>query len=108
MRLLPQVLAVLILAGCASHPVVDKAACEAQGGTVRGVGLFATPACVIPYPDAGRICSDKSDCIGMCKADPGTIVGDSTAGTCQRDNRDVFGCYLEVERGVAVGGMCVD
>ena len=75
---------------------------------MRDVGLFATPACVIPYADAGKICSDKSDCLGMCKAAPGAIVGDYATGTCQRDDQDFFGCYNEVRKGVVVGGMCFD
>ncbi|UWX03892.1 hypothetical protein H1235_15690 [Pseudoxanthomonas sp. NC8] len=108
MRRLLATIAVLMLAGCASHPVVDAAACAAQGGTVRRVGMSAAPTCVIPYPDAGRICSDNSDCIGSCRADPGAIIGDAGTGTCQRDSQDVFDCYLEIEAGVVVGGMCVN
>ncbi|MBO9717066.1 MAG: hypothetical protein J7507_09710 [Pseudoxanthomonas sp.] len=108
MRSLLCVLAVLLLAGCATPPVVDRAECAARGGTVRSVGMFATPACVIPYPDAGKACSDASECQGVCMAEAGAVVGDFAIGTCQRDNRDVFGCYHEIEKGVVVGGMCVD
>jgi len=98
---------ILALAACASHPVVDKAQCKIQGGTVQGVGMFATPACVIPYADAGKACSDKSDCLGMCKASHDATVGQEDTGTCQRTNQDIFGCYNEIKDGVVVAGMCV-
>lgn len=88
--------------------MVDKSQCEARGGTVQGVGMFATPACVIPYPDAGKSCSDKSDCRGMCKANPEADVGTPATGTCQLDSHDIFGCYNEVKDGVVVAGMCFD
>ena len=70
--------------------------------------MFATPACVIPYPDAGKACSDKSDCLGMCKASDDATVGQPATGTCQRNNQDIFGCYSEVKGGVVVAGMCLD
>lgn len=101
-------LVILSLLACATHPVVDRAQCKAQGGTVQGVGMFATPACVIPYADAGKACSDKSDCLGMCKADPHSVVGKPATGTCQRDNQDILGCYNEIKSGRVVTGMCWD
>ena len=70
--------------------------------------MFATPACVIPYPDAGTACSDKSDCLGMCKANDDSTVGQLATGTCQRNNQDIFGCYNEVKGGAVAAGMCFD
>ena len=71
--------------------------------------MFATPACAVPYADAGKACSDKSQCLGMCKASAEAVVGSANAtGTCQRDTQDIFGCYNEVNGGVVVAGMCVD
>lgn len=87
---------------------MNAAQCQLHGGTLQGVGMFATPACVIPYADAGKLCSDKSDCTGLCKTDQDIAVGQAVTGTCQRSNHDNFGCYNEVKGGIALAGMCVD
>lgn len=100
--------AVLVSSGCTSRPTVDAAQCKAHGGNVQGVGMFATPACVVPYADADKACSDKSDCFGICKAAPDAVIGALATGTCQRNTHDVYGCYNEVKAGVVVGGMCWD
>ena len=39
---------------------IDQEQCRAEGGLIRGVGMFGTPACVKPFPDADKSCSDKS------------------------------------------------
>ncbi|MBP9756638.1 MAG: hypothetical protein KBD40_16710, partial [Phenylobacterium sp.] len=64
----------LVMVSCAPAPpppIVsaagpDVAACTAKGGTVRPVCRMQRPACVIAYADAGKSCSDKSDCLGRC------------------------------------------
>jgi hypothetical protein len=98
----------LVTSACASRQVVNAAQCQSQGGTIQGVGMFATPACVIPYADAGKVCSDRSDCTGLCKTDQDITVGQPATGTCQRKIHDNFGCYNEVKGGVVLAGMCVD
>ncbi len=87
---------------------IDQDKCRAEGGSIRGVGMFATPACVKPFPDAGKTCSDKSDCRGLCKAPDEVAVGSQSTGTCQNDTHDIYGCYNELKQGAVVGGMCFD
>jgi len=87
---------------------IDQEKCRSEGGTIRGVGMFGTPACVKPFQDAGRACSDKSDCLGLCKAPEDSSIGTRSSGTCQRDTHDIYGCYNKIERGVVVGGICLD
>jgi len=87
---------------------IDQEQCTAEGGAVRGVGMFATPACVTPFQDAGKACSDKSECQGLCKAPERTIVGAHSSGTCQKDTHDLYGCYDKIEDGLVVGGVCLD
>jgi hypothetical protein len=70
--------------------------------------MFGTPACVIPYPDAGKACKDGSECEGLCKAAPDAVIGAEATGTCQKDTHDIYGCYDEIKAGVVVGGMCFD
>lgn len=87
---------------------IDTKKCTTDGGTIRGVGMLGTPACVIPFPDAGKTCSDESECQGSCVAPDGAPVGTSISGTCQRDTHDFFGCINTVDHGVVVAGLCAD
>lgn len=87
---------------------IDQHQCRTEGGSVRGVGMFGTPACVKPFADAGRACSDKSECEGLCEAADDAVIGSRSAGTCQKDTHDFYGCYNEVKQGLVIGGMCFD
>ena len=40
--------------------------CQAAGGTLQRLGRLQREQCVIPYADAGKACSRKSDCSGQC------------------------------------------
>ena len=87
---------------------IDQEQCRAEAGTIRGVGMFGTPACVKPYADGGRPCSDGSECTGLCKAPESSIVGSRSTGTCQKDTHDFYGCYDKIETGTVVAGVCFD
>ena len=87
---------------------IDLEACTASGGRIEGVGMFGTPACVVPYADAGAPCSDGADCRGLCKASEAAVIGEASTGTCQLTSHDHFGCFNRVEGGVAVSGPCID
>lgn len=87
----------------------DEAACKVKGGTIQPVGLAGRPACVIPYKDAGKSCTDGDECEGDCwtgSAAPGP--DGKFHGKCQETNMP-FGCHGRVEDGKLAGGiMCVD
>lgn len=87
---------------------IDQEACAEDGGRIEGVGMFATPACVVPFSDAGAPCSDDADCEGFCKAAETSVVGEASTGTCQLTSHDHFGCVNKVECGVVVSGPCID
>lgn len=87
---------------------IDQKQCRTEGGAIRGIGMFGTPACVKPFRDAGKVCSDKSECQGLCKAAESSIVGSRSTGTCQKDTHDIYGCYDKVEAGTVVAGICLD
>jgi putative hemolysin len=116
------VLGGLALAGCAptqapaseaggqsSFPremsVADRAACTAAGGRIERRGRLGAELCVKPFADAGKACTDTSQCQGMCVS-RGTDTA-ATAGQCQTDNR-LFGCYSQIKGGKAVNTICVD
>lgn len=106
----------LVMVSCAPTPPPvtaaaspDVAQCTAKGGTVRPVCRMQKPACVIAYADAGKTCSDKSDCQGRClyqgeaPADPAAAV----TGQCQATS-DPCGCFTTVVKSHVGPGMCVD
>jgi hypothetical protein len=87
---------------------IDPAECRNKGGTIRQVGMFGTPTCVTPLPDAGKPCASNAECAGACFAPPGASIGQAATGACQVDTAAMFGCHDHVENGVVTGGLCVD
>ena len=109
--------AIFVLAGCTPAeprrstlvvPPLDQ--CAAAGGTIRVVGYASTRMCVIRNKDAGKVCTDSSQCIGRCLVEgedrPLKRFAPAT-GTCEPDNTD-GACYAEVVRGRLTGEICVD
>ena len=82
--------------------------CQAAGGTLQRLGRLQREQCVIPYADAGKACSRKSDCSGQCLATGEPEAGLVATGTCQRDVSQNFGCRQRIEDGKAQGTICVD
>jgi len=72
------------------------------------VGILQYQKCVFRYSDAGKECRSSSECEGRCLVDNESLpIGTEAMGACERDN-SYFGCWTEVEDGVAVSAMCVD
>jgi hypothetical protein len=92
----------------ADHPQFNVSECEGHGGVFKRVGRAQVEVCAVPYADAGKTCSDKSDCIGVCIASYSEGGSQTGAGTCQTDNAPLFGCYSLVEKGVLRSARCVD
>lgn len=116
--------ALTLLGGCMAMSVASarakarlspaqQAECRAKGGTVGGVGMFGTPACIIPYSDAGKVCRDRADCQGECIAEldgapgSGPRQGDPLTGQCQKNDQQ-FGCFATVVDGKAGQALCAD
>lgn len=107
-------LAALLLVGCAptAEPAAPTAAslaaaCSAKGGTIQPVGRAQIPTCVTPYADAGKACTDKSQCQGQCVLEGNLEAQGEVTGACQKTDRQ-FGCYARVINGKATGAICVD
>ncbi|MFC3214816.1 MULTISPECIES: hypothetical protein [Novosphingobium] len=86
----------------------DRAACTSGGGTVQRRGRASMEMCVRSYADAGKQCTDSSQCEGRCigsKDDMGKTA--NISGQCQADNR-LFGCVAEVHGGSRVDLLCID
>ena len=91
----------------ASPTQATTEACAAQGGSMRYVGLAHFLSCVIPYADAGKLCSDSSQCQGNCQTAP-VALGTASQGRCSQDSAALYGCYSEVHNGIASAGLCRD
>ena len=89
----------------------DLTNCAARGGVVDTVGRMQRQVCRVPYADAGKACSNKSDCTARCILD--REEGDSepangpVTGKCQQYQTQ-FGCFTEVDGGQAKATICVD
>jgi hypothetical protein len=92
-------------------PVPEKARldCLAKGGKIRAVCRSARLKCVVAYPDAGKACTDNSQCASnKCVADPAVgPIGAPVAGKCKVTN-DPCGCTTMVKDGKRGPTLCVD
>jgi len=93
----------------------ERELCTASGGKVVVAGRARYETCEMTYPDAGQVCSDKSDCHGQCVAnqtdarrlkDAANLAGQMT-GTCQKTNSR-FGCHAIVKNGTISATLCID
>ncbi|WP_242914157.1 hypothetical protein [Brevundimonas pishanensis] len=105
--------ATLVLAGCSTPPPQvpqDDAAsaCAARGGTMKPVGRAQTVRCVLNFTDAGKVCTDASQCQGDCLAEASdTPASGQVQGRCAPTS-DRFGCRTEIKNGVAEPTLCID
>jgi hypothetical protein len=118
------IIAAFILASCAQPPGApatggavatwdgtpaedDPQACTARGGTMQRICLQGKLTCVETYKDAGKPCTDKSQCLGQCRYSGSAAPGASVVGECQRTS-DPCGCFATVASGKHQGTLCVD
>jgi hypothetical protein len=100
--------AVLMLMGCVEEPPTrtegkplgegERAECLMQGGTVGQGGMLPDEVCVLPKADAGKACTKKSDCAGMCLADTMTCSAVTP----------MFGCFEFLDETGQKVGICID
>lgn len=93
--------------GPAPQTEVSAADCAARGGSMQPVGRMQRSTCVIPFADAGKACTDKSDCQGACIAEGNLEAQGAVSGQCQKTNVQ-FGCFAKIVNGKATGAICVD
>jgi hypothetical protein len=86
---------------------VAAARCRAQGGTYGPVCLTGTMQCVMRFADAGRPCTDGSQCEGGSCYYDGPTPARNVRGTCVASDNPC-GCHGRVEHGDVVGALCVD
>lgn len=94
----------------APSPEDQEAACKAKGGALQPVCRLGRVTCIVKFSDAGKACTDGSQCESQkCLADV-TAPRDPAAqvtGQCKATN-DPCGCSTPVENGKLGTGICVD
>lgn len=87
----------------------DASACTARGGEMQQVGRMQSWQCVVKYADAGKPCTDASQCEGQCEiaGNSGVAPGAAVTGVCQADSNR-FGCRTTVKDGKAEATLCID
>ena len=88
-------------------PPSDRISCEQAGGkwgSWRDM-LNATPECNLPTSDAGKECTDSSQCESYCQAEEGAKRGDQASGRCY-EWKSVYTCMQEVRGGVVDVTWC--
>jgi hypothetical protein len=93
----------------APTPVADEASCKTAGGDWRPICRMQKPACVMTYKDAGKSCTDGSQCEGgKCVAEVTTATpGTAAAGKCVV-NSDPCGCTTLITDGKTAATLCAD
>lgn len=103
-------LAVLALASCQPDPFgrtgaeikAEEAQCAVDGGRFEPAGITGARMCIRPTPDAGKACTNGTQCTGLCLANSNDGSGMCSAETPQ------FGCIdMLDERGERVV-LCID
>lgn len=89
----------------------DRSVCELHGGMVLTDTLLGSESCVRPMRDAGKSCTDGSQCdAGQCHWDETgrrrePRLGEKTVGKCPATNSS-SGCTIRIIAGKATGAIC--
>ena len=89
------------------QPATTEGECLARSGTWGWHGATEVPGpfCALPTTDAGKPCSDYSQCQGHCLAPGDAVRGKKTSGRCAPF--DFPGdCFNMVKNGRASGRIC--
>lgn len=73
---------------------------------MKPVGRAQTVRCVLNYADAGKLCTDSSQCQGDCLGEASEATPPNQGRCAPTSNR--FGCRTEIKNGVAQPTLCID
>ena len=91
-----------------ANSLKSETACLEHNGKWQKVGMLQMPTCVLAPKDAGKACSDSSECETRCLAkDPEPKAGEKADGVCA-DSTNIFGCQTYIKDGRSEGTLCID
>lgn len=83
--------------------IFERIICSLKRGTWGTWGLYPREYCQVPASDAGKACTDGSQCsLGSCLSQNGKLIG-----VCQTYPGQ-FGCFQYLNTGTLSGTFCVD
>ena len=86
----------------------DPDECSNFGGTIENVCYSGAEMCVVKFTDAGKACSNPSECLGAClSSDLQAQLGDTVKGICAASTQPC-GLFLPVKNGKVAAYMWVD
>ena len=93
-------------------PIVDvpknQEECTARGGRWGRFGLREIDQCDMPSSDAGKCCTDSSECQSSCVTKDNVQSGKRAVGKCFERTLTLGTCLNYVEKGKAKGVICED
>lgn len=91
-----------------ANSLKSEKACAEHNGKWQKVGKLQMPACILTPKDAGKACTDSSQCETRCIAkDPEPKAGEKADGICA-DSTNLFGCQTYIKDGRSEGTLCID
>ena len=81
------------------------ASCASQGGTYARRGMMGAYSCAVPFADAGKSCTDSTQCEGQCRVE--MTEPQPISGQCQATT-DPFGCHGFFDDNGEYAAICVD
>lgn len=92
---------------------IEIKTCRAKGGEVVssnelgwGIIHYANNVCAFRQPDADKVCSDSSQCQGVCVIPFDKPYDNNTTGKCQRYKNMGVNCIVEKTNGKTVTHSC--
>ena len=83
--------------------------CVALGGTWDRLSTESfNSQCAVPTTDGGTICTDHSQCQGLCVAEIDVEAGTRISGQCRSSYNTTGRCDIRVANGRAESKVCID
>jgi len=88
--------------------ITDPDKCSEYGGEIENVCSSGAKMCVVKFNDAGKYCSNSTECLGAClSSNLQADLGDKVQGICASSTQPC-GLFLPVKNGVVAAYMNVD
>lgn len=87
--------------------ITTSGECATEGGIWRRAGRAGIYQCELRMSDAGKSCTDSTQCQSSCVAVDGATRGSKGTGQCYSSNI-IFGCRAYVSNGIVGATLCID
>jgi len=92
---------IAIVTGVILIPVLEEYRCEVSGGHWGRLSLSPQEYCNPATSDAGKECTDESECQGYCEAKRDAVIGSEDVGMCS-EFKSYSGCTTAILNGIVL------